>query len=65
MYLKETQVAEMLQVSISTLQKWRMANTGPRFYRFGQRIIRYLESDIKNYREAHDGTTLEPPDRHD
>ncbi len=51
MYLTEKQVAEMFQISVTTLQKWRHNSTGPRFFRFGQRIVRYLEEDIINYLE--------------
>lgn len=48
-YMKEQDVAELMQVSLSTLQKWRMNGTGPKFFKFGSRIVRYRESDIKAY----------------
>lgn len=61
-YLKEAQAAEVLQVSLSTLQKWRMMNKGPRYYRLGGRMIRYLEDDLRVYLEGGVNETVETSD---
>ena len=47
----ETQTAELLNISIRTLQAWRIKLTGPRFVRVG-RAIRYRRSDLLAWIEA-------------
>ena len=49
--LKQDEVAEMLSVSIRTLEYWRSkGNSGPRFVKVGK-LARYRESDVKAYIE--------------
>lgn len=50
--LTETQTAEVLNVSIRTLQAWRLRGGGPRFVRLSGRAIRYRNSDLAAYIEA-------------
>jgi predicted DNA-binding transcriptional regulator AlpA len=40
--------ARVLQISVSSLNKWRVAGTGPRFCRVGARV-RYRPSDLAAY----------------
>jgi predicted DNA-binding transcriptional regulator AlpA len=49
--LNEAQVADSLNLSIRTLQAWRVKNAGPRFVRAG-RAIRYRRSDLIAWIEA-------------
>jgi predicted DNA-binding transcriptional regulator AlpA len=35
-------------VSVSTLEKWRVAGIGPRFLKLG-RLVRYAEADIESW----------------
>ena len=43
--LTEDQAAELLALSVRTLQAWRLRGTGPRFVRAG-RAIRYRKADL-------------------
>jgi excisionase family DNA binding protein len=47
----EVQTAELLNISIRTLQAWRIKSAGPRFVRVG-RAIRYRRSDLTAWIEA-------------
>jgi excisionase family DNA binding protein len=47
----EVQTAELLNISIRTLQAWRIKLAGPRFVRVG-RAIRYRRSDLTAWIEA-------------
>jgi excisionase family DNA binding protein len=47
----EVQTAELLNISIRTLQAWRIKLAGPRFVRVG-RAIRYRRSDLIAWIEA-------------
>ena len=50
--LTEVQAAEVLNVSIRTLQAWRVRGGGPRFCRLGSgRAVRYRNSDLAAYIE--------------
>jgi predicted DNA-binding transcriptional regulator AlpA len=46
--LTEKQVATLLEVSIKTLQGWRLKGGGPPYVKMG-RLIRYAESDLEAY----------------
>ena len=51
--LTEGQADEVLNVSIRTLQAWRLRGGGPRFARLGGgRAVRYRNSDLAAYIEA-------------
>ncbi len=45
-HLKETEVAERLELSTRTLQGWRLKGEGPSFLKFG-RSVRYAESTLE------------------
>jgi Helix-turn-helix domain len=46
--LDERAAADFLNVSIKTVQGWRLRRTGPRFYRISNRI-RYSLDDLQQY----------------
>ncbi len=50
--LTETQTADLLNISIRTLQAWRVRGGGPRFVRAG-RAIRYRRRDLLAWIEQH------------
>jgi excisionase family DNA binding protein len=50
-FLTEEQTAEFLNISVRTLQAWRIKLAGPRFVRVG-RAIRYRRSDLTAWIEA-------------
>jgi excisionase family DNA binding protein len=49
-YIDDRAAAEYLNVSTSTLAKWRMRGVGPRFHRFGS-LVRYSVADLGAYAE--------------
>lgn len=46
--LSERQAAEILSLSIKTLQRWRWARVGPPFSKLG-RAVRYAEDDLEEF----------------
>ena len=46
MHLKETQLAELLNLSERTLQGWRLKGEGPAFEKFG-RSVRYATDTVE------------------
>jgi excisionase family DNA binding protein len=44
-YLTESEVAELLKVSVGTLRRWRREGTGPPWLRLG-RGVRYLRAEV-------------------
>ncbi len=48
--LNEAQAASILNVSIRTLQQWRVSGRGPCFTKMG-RSVRYRESDLSGFVE--------------
>lgn len=54
-FLKEHQVAEVLGVSRSSLQKWRCRGCGPPFCKLGAKCVRYPESGLHKWLEAGHG----------
>jgi predicted DNA-binding transcriptional regulator AlpA len=46
--LTEEQVAELLALSVRTLQAWRLRGAGPLFVRAG-RAIRYQQSELAEW----------------
>jgi hypothetical protein len=50
--LKEQTVSKLLGVQVSTLQRWRLLDKGPRFHKIG-RAVRYLPQDVRAYLEGH------------
>lgn len=49
-YLKQAEVAELLNVNGRTLEGWRWRNVGPRFYRLNG-CVRYRQSDVQKWAE--------------
>jgi predicted DNA-binding transcriptional regulator AlpA len=49
--LTEVQTAEFLNISVRTLQAWRIKLAGPRFVRVG-RAIRYRRKDLTAWIDA-------------
>jgi len=48
--LTEEEVAQLLAVSVRTLQGWRVRGGGPQFVKLGNgRSVRYRGSDITDY----------------
>lgn len=45
-YLTTEEAAQMLKVGKSTLEQARLKGTGPKFIKFGPKIIRYKVDDI-------------------
>lgn len=41
--------ASFLDISEKTLEGWRSAETGPKFYRMGGRLVRYFRSDLEDW----------------
>ena len=41
--------AAFLDISEKTLEGWRSAETGPKFYRMGGRLVRYFRSDLEDW----------------
>ena len=46
--LDERQVAEILNISIATLRRWRLLQTGPRFLKLGS-AVRYKPSSVSEF----------------
>lgn len=44
--IRAVEAAEYLQISRSTLAKWRMNGHGPTYHRCGPRIVYYFKSEI-------------------
>ena len=44
--MTSAQVAEYLQMSLRTVEDWRLKSKGPKFIRLSQHRIRYRRSDV-------------------
>lgn len=51
-WLSEAQVADLLGYSVGTVRQWRQRGQGPRYYKHGPRVIRYLRSDVDRWLRA-------------
>ncbi|MGH8887929.1 MAG: helix-turn-helix transcriptional regulator [Egibacteraceae bacterium] len=51
-YLTVKQLAELLQVPVSTIYRWRYLGVGPRGIRVSGRHVRYRRSDVEVFLEA-------------
>jgi excisionase family DNA binding protein len=47
--LTDVQVADYLNVSVSTVRRWRLTGGGPRWVRIGGSSIRYPIADLEAY----------------
>lgn len=46
--LTETEVSQVLRVSLATLRKWRVVKRGPRFIKIGP-LVRYQLEDLREW----------------
>ncbi|GAC1601611.1 MAG: hypothetical protein NVS3B2_04670 [Ramlibacter sp.] len=51
-HLSEHQAAELLHVSVRTLQRWRGQRFGPRWIKIGQLRVRYARADLDAWIES-------------
>jgi hypothetical protein len=59
-YLTNTEAAEYLNLAPSTLNKQRVYGGGPRFHKFGRRVV-YALSDLEAWASARAcGATFDP-----
>ena len=58
--LDQHEAALLLGISARTLERYRVAGTGPRFSRIG-RLVRYRECDLAAYIEQHLHTSTSEP----
>ena len=57
--LTENKAAELLGVSVRTLQAWRFRGGGPRYCKIG-RAVRYLRRELVSFQQTHTiGSTAE------
>jgi excisionase family DNA binding protein len=47
-YLTTEKLAEFLNISVQTLNKWRWEGKGPRFVKLGSRVV-YDQADVEAY----------------
>jgi predicted DNA-binding transcriptional regulator AlpA len=47
-YLNQSESAMFLRISERTLERWRIEGQGPRFRRFGRRIV-YAKTDLETW----------------
>ena len=47
--ISQNELAQRWQVSESTLERWRLMQTGPKFTKLQNRAVRYHQDDIKAY----------------
>jgi len=50
-FLDTESVASYLQISVSSLEKWRVHGRGPRYRKHGRRVV-YLRADLDAWSDA-------------
>lgn len=50
-YVTQSEAADFLRISERTLERWRVEGNGPRFRRFGRRIV-YAQSDLESWADG-------------
>jgi predicted site-specific integrase-resolvase len=45
----EKQTAALLNISVKTLQKWRLQGKKPYYIKLSNRLVRYRKQDIENF----------------
>ena len=50
-YLTQRQAAELLEISVSTLVRWKARGSGPKATKFGGRV-RYRLSDLRKFMKS-------------
>lgn len=53
-WLTPEDVADRLQVTVRTLQRWRSAGEGPRFSKRGNKVVRYFVEDVDEWMRGDD-----------
>jgi len=48
-YLSEKEVSKIMGLTVRTLQTWRVKSKGPKFMKYGGRLVRYKIKDITNW----------------
>jgi predicted DNA-binding transcriptional regulator AlpA len=48
--LNKVEAAQLLGVSVRTLERWGRAGIGPRPVKHGPRLVRYCSRDVQSYR---------------
>lgn len=61
--LTAAEVAEITKVPVGTLKAWRHYRQGPRSFKLGDRIVRYLRSDVDAWLAEQYETTERPTPR--
>lgn len=56
-FINEKQVADLLGISVKTVQAWRLRSTGPRYWRINNKLVRYQWQDVLDFLE---GTSVSP-----
>ena len=56
-FLNSVQAAAYLQIDIRTLGAWRSQGSGPCFYRFSARCVKYRRADLDRCLRQHRVTT--------
>jgi excisionase family DNA binding protein len=46
------QAAARLQISVDTLNRWRITGEGPPFLKYGPRLVRYDEAELEAWGRA-------------
>jgi hypothetical protein len=50
--LNEHQVAQVLNLSVGTIRRWRLLGRGPRFLKVGGVLVRYRPTDVYGWLDA-------------
>lgn len=56
----ERQAAKYIGVSAAVLRLWRAGNRGPRFFKAGEKLVRYRRADLDSWIEARLSTPVAP-----
>jgi hypothetical protein len=61
-FLTEKDVAKQISVSLGSLRRWRLVNSGPRFVKVGA-LVRYRPEDLQHWMESLPSGGLRPEGR--
>jgi phage terminase Nu1 subunit (DNA packaging protein) len=50
--LTKVETADLLKISVRTLERWARAGIGPRQIPFGPRLVRYNRDEVLEYRRT-------------
>jgi hypothetical protein len=50
--IDENQVAEMLDVDVAVVRRWRATNQGPQFLRLARSIYKYRREDVVRWLDS-------------